>query len=1008
MNIYSQFAFVTAWVCFLLGIYVLKNDIKSRMNQVFFFLCMTLMMWAFGYIFIFVADDKETYWYWLRIASIGWCNFGGAFVHLTLLISNKKKLLNKWWIYLVLYLPGILFTIKQFTGILNIKDFIRVDGIFYEIPANDSIFTLLFILYYAGYLSLGILNMWRWRSNSNSNKEKLQAGIIINTTSLSLFIGAITNSLLPTLQIYIVPSIGCLVILVWVTGIWDAIYNHKLLTLTPEYASEEIISNIVNLTILTDVNGEIIKVNNVSKEMLDIDSKELLGRNIQDVFYQVPNMRNKIISKKTHQCHLRDSFEFDFITKSNGVVPINISYSSMFDKYNDCIGMVFIGQDLRMTRQLQEEIVEHKKTENVLRHRTFSLKNLLNNADQGFLYFGKDLKINEEYSEECKEIFGFEIEGKNFSQIIYPQLDEVDFNKMLFSRIFSEICPSKRNTYMSLLSEELIINNKNIELQYKIINENGSDINIMVILTNITEKRLLQNKMDEERKNLKMIVRVINQYEEFTNCINDYRKFCENGIFNIISSDIGFENIISKIYRTIHDFKGNFSQMDMVSTVDKIHDLENEINRIIIQKDGNIKELRELFTSNNMYDWINDDINAIEKYMGNQFFMKDNMVFVKREELKNIEKRILNLLPYAEGNSLIQDLKKLRYTPFRSLFKNYPDYLETISQKISKCTNKLEIQGGDFLVDTDMYYKIIKSFIHIFRNMIDHGIELPQERFEAGKEVYGNIYCDISNTDDNILIKIYDDGRGVDIEKIKKVAISQGIYSEDTIVKMSKDELLLLLFNERFTLAEKVTDLSGRGIGLAIVKRHIEKIGGRIEIKTNIGEGTEFLFIIPIIEPLQNPEIIPENIINSLANISIEVIASELFGELSEYTLSIIEKSDEIKFGKYTALINIRGFLNGVFLISFDEQMSKSINSLFIKRGIVNDDQSIEEIIAEYANVIFGKSIKEFSGIENDIIIDTPISISSNDACMKYLGTDLMTVKCRTNLGDFSINLFLR
>lgn len=136
-----------------------------------------------------------------------------------------------------------------------------------------------------------------------------------------------------------------------------------------------------------------------------------------------------------------------------------------------------------------------------------------------------------------------------------------------------------------------------------------------------------------------------------------------------------------------------------------------------------------------------------------------------------------------------------------------------------------------------------KSLIHVIRNSVDHGIETPEERVEHNKDEFGTVRLSISDAEENIMIEIADDGRGIDTEKLKQKALDEGFKTASELE--NDDSVMELLFEDYFSTKEEVTELSGRGIGLASVRAEILKMGGSYQVISEWGIGTRFIFSLP-------------------------------------------------------------------------------------------------------------------------------------------------------------------
>ena len=176
-------------------------------------------------------------------------------------------------------------------------------------------------------------------------------------------------------------------------------------------------------------------------------------------------------------------------------------------------------------------------------------------------------------------------------------------------------------------------------------------------------------------------------------------------------------------------------------------------------------------------------------------------------------------------------------------FARMPRLVRDIAGRLGKKV-RLVTSGDQTEVDKTVIEELADPITHMIRNAIDHGIEDADTRLAAGKPAEATIELSASQRASNILITIADDGAGIDRAKVLKSAIAKGIVREDT--KLSDDEIYNLIFAPGFSTAEKVTEISGRGVGMDVVRRNISNIGGRINIHTTPGKGTRFTLVIPL------------------------------------------------------------------------------------------------------------------------------------------------------------------
>ncbi|MCC5815197.1 MAG: chemotaxis protein CheA [Leptospira sp.] len=186
---------------------------------------------------------------------------------------------------------------------------------------------------------------------------------------------------------------------------------------------------------------------------------------------------------------------------------------------------------------------------------------------------------------------------------------------------------------------------------------------------------------------------------------------------------------------------------------------------------------------------------------------------------------------------------KLRMVPIGDNFNKYHRIVRDLGNDLNKKV-LLHIQGGDTELDKTVMERLADPMVHIVRNAIDHGLETPEERLKNGKNPEGNLHLNAYHDTGSIVIEIWDDGRGINHEKVLKKAWEKGIVPEGQ--SLSNEEIERLLFHAGFSTAEKVSNISGRGVGLDVVQKNIESLRGFIQVKSEPGKGTKFLIRLPL------------------------------------------------------------------------------------------------------------------------------------------------------------------
>lgn len=197
------------------------------------------------------------------------------------------------------------------------------------------------------------------------------------------------------------------------------------------------------------------------------------------------------------------------------------------------------------------------------------------------------------------------------------------------------------------------------------------------------------------------------------------------------------------------------------------------------------------------------------------------------------------------ANELQEGVMKVRMLPIAQLFNRYPRLVHDLVRHSEKKV-RLEMQGEDTELDKMIIEEVSDPLIHIIRNAIDHGFETAAERKRLGKPEIGTLVLDAYHESNHIVIKVTDDGRGIDPQKVAAKAIEKGLITEAELERMTPREIMRLIMQPGFSTAEAITSTSGRGVGMDVVRKNIEKLNGSVEIDSDVGHGTRFRLKIPL------------------------------------------------------------------------------------------------------------------------------------------------------------------
>lgn len=306
--------------------------------------------------------------------------------------------------------------------------------------------------------------------------------------------------------------------------------------------------------------------------------------------------------------------------------------------------------------------------------------------------------------------------------------------------------------------------------------------------------------------------------------------------------------------------------------------------------------------------------------------------------------------------NLHESVMKVRMMPIETVTNKFPRMIRDLSKKLDK-KMELYMTGEDTELDRTVIDEIGDPLMHLLRNSADHGLETADVRAERGKPEVGTVRLDAYQDGNNVVIEVSDDGNGINVEGVKNSAISKGSITAEQAESMTDKEIIDLLFKPSFSTAKKVTDISGRGVGLDVVKTKIESLGGDIEVKTQLGEGSTFIIRLPltlaIIQALM-VELGDEKYAISLGNIQ---------------TIEDIPVSD-IKYVQTKEVIHLRGAV--IPLIRLDKVLDiestdepDSLTVVIVKKGDKQAGLVVDRLLGQQEIVIksLGKYISNSSKI---------------------------------------------
>lgn len=297
-------------------------------------------------------------------------------------------------------------------------------------------------------------------------------------------------------------------------------------------------------------------------------------------------------------------------------------------------------------------------------------------------------------------------------------------------------------------------------------------------------------------------------------------------------------------------------------------------------------------------------------------------------------------------NDIHDAVMKVRMVQVETVFNRFPRVVRDLAKSTGKEV-KLNIYGAGTELDRTIADEIGESLIHLIRNAIDHGLESTNERTANGKERTGNVDLIAYHDGNNVVLVVGDDGKGIDIEKILDQALSKGVVDKDQVNNLSLREIMNFLFDPRISTAGKVSNISGRGVGMDAVKSKVESLGGVIEIETVKGKGTKFIIRLPltlsiiqalVVEVSNEYFAIPLNSIREILNVKVSANKQLQNQEVLNYRdtlIPLVRLDERLNIPKAKEVIKHEGTITLVILSKGEKSFAVMVDELAGQQEIV-------------------------------------------------------------------------
>lgn len=496
-----------------------------------------------------------------------------------------------------------------------------------------------------------------------------------------------------------------------------------------------------------------------------------------------------------------------------------------------------------------DELAEiNRNLENLVKQRTFQLNeqltlvsDLLNNMKQAVFSVSKEQKIVLPVSKFANELFKTSIDGKNIFDLVYKDFDRKGENFSKIQSTFSLIFHEEELQWLLLenqLPTKLTLNIqgelRTLKISYHPLWSDQKTLEkLMYVIEDITDVLELEKKVQAEKAQSARNIQLLQ--EMGLHGLSEIRNFFQNSFLILADIEKNLDNI-SLTRRNLHTLKGNARSLGLLGISGTIHQIESEASQDL---NLNLPQVKAAFDE---YFLLARNVFKLDQHHSSDSEIIE-IFEINFTRLKNLIDEARTHSPIPAFRPILLAFDQLFDIPVKNtLAKNLP-MIREISSHLGKKVD-FQIHGDNITLNRKKSDLLYSAAGHILRNALDHAIETPETRKAQGKPENGTLAIECLQSDNHFIIKFKDDGKGIDSTWIAQQAVSRGLISPEEAQKLTTEQKLNLIFISGFSTQEKVTEISGRGVGMDAVKDAVNQLGGNIQISSRIGEGTEILIEI--------------------------------------------------------------------------------------------------------------------------------------------------------------------
>lgn len=491
---------------------------------------------------------------------------------------------------------------------------------------------------------------------------------------------------------------------------------------------------------------------------------------------------------------------------------------ALTDAFNEMLtGMQARDQELTQHRENLTELVEQRTA--ALQRRNEAMRLVLDNVEQGLATIEPDGTLSSERSRAFDDWFG---EGTGtFADRLAPG-DEAARGAltMAWEQVAEGFLPVEVS--IDQMPRHIQAGGRRYSLDYKAIVDGTTLHGALLVVSDVTEQMERLRREAEQQEMISVFERVMRDRSGFI----EFFKECEALVNDVVSGRI---QDVQRAMRAVHTVKGNCGMFGIGSVAEVAHRLESQV-----VESGRLPDASQRVELQNVWQAFAE---RVLRLAGDA---EEPLIEVAYDELQEIEQATLARMPYPKLGELIHRVR-LERGVVRG--RRVASQAKDLARRLGKGGLEVEVNAGrDVRFEAERWAPFWSSFIHVLRNALDHGVELPEQRLAAGKPAQGRLRLSMVNDGEHLMIELGDDGRGVNWARVREKAMERGLPHA------SDQDLMSALFSDGLSTAETVSDVSGRGVGLSAVRDATRQLNGSIQVLSKANVGTTIRFRFPVAE----------------------------------------------------------------------------------------------------------------------------------------------------------------